>query len=121
MTQNPATAELREQFDPEVGLIVQQTDTGRFHPTRASLSFASAICAIEGISALPEAERVIRRVLRDQERQPGNIHQGGFKWMDEDRGVTDLNAVQFALEQLLPFYQDYSEHFSDSFRNELLE
>ncbi|HMO59651.1 MAG TPA: hypothetical protein PKA05_17805 [Roseiflexaceae bacterium] len=113
-------AALHERFDPQAGLIAQTTDTGTYHPTRESLAYAYALVQDAGPPALPQAEAIIRRVLRDQERQEGNIHHGGFKWMDEDQGVTDLNAVQFALEQLLPFYQDYGDLLSDTFREELL-
>jgi hypothetical protein len=114
-------AVMRERFDAQAGLIAQTTDTGAYHPTRESLAYACALVQAEGAAALPQAEAIIRRVLRDQERQPGNIHYGGFKWMDEDQGVTDLNAVQFALEQLLPFYQDYGDLLSEGLRAELLD
>ncbi len=41
--------------------------------------------------------------------------------MDEDRSVTDLNAVQFVLEQILPFLIDYGDYISPALRAELLE
>ncbi|MFO7170888.1 MAG: hypothetical protein DIU80_022905 [Chloroflexota bacterium] len=114
-------AAAHERFDPEAGLLAQRTDTGLYHPIRESFAYAAALVRADGERALPRAEQIIRRALQAQERQEGNIHHGGFKWMDEDQGVTDLNAVQFALEQLLPFYLDHAERLSPELRAELLE
>lgn len=113
-------AAMRQHFSEQIGLIEQHTDTGVYHPIRESFGFAYALVQAEGEAALPRAERIIRRALQAQERQPGNLHHGGFKWMDEDRGVTDLNAVQFALEQLVPFVLDYGDRISVDLRAELL-
>lgn len=109
------------RFDEQVGLIEQRTDTGVYHPIRESFGYAYALIQAEGASALPRAVSIIRRALQAQERNPANIHYGGFKWMDEDRGVTDLNAVQFVLEQLLPLLIDYGEWLSPEVRTELVE
>lgn len=108
------------RFDEQIGLIEQRTDTGVYHPIRESFAYAYALMQAEGESALPKAERIIRRALQAQERNPANIHYGGFKWMDEDRGVTDLNAVQFVLEKILPLLLDYGEWISPEVRAELL-
>lgn len=108
------------RFDEQVGLIEQRTDTGVYHPIRESFAYAYALVQAEGEPALPKAERIIRRALQAQERNPAHPHYGGFKWMDEDRSVTDLNAVQFVLEQVLPFLLDYGEWISPAVRAELL-
>ncbi|MCL6540419.1 MAG: hypothetical protein K6T87_07515 [Roseiflexus sp.] len=109
------------RFDEQVGLIEQRTDTGIYHPIRESFGYARALVQAEGESAIPQAERILRRALQAQERNPANPHYGGFKWMDEDRSVTDLNAVQFVLEQVLPFLIDYGDRISPAIRAELLE
>lgn len=114
-------AAMRERFDEQVGLIEQRTDMGVYHPIRESLAFAYALVQAGGAAALPQAERIMRRALQAQEHKPGHIHHGGFKWMDEDRGVTDLNAVQFALEQIVPFLLDYGDHITPALRAELLD
>ncbi len=110
-----------QRFDKQVGLIEQRTDTGVYHPIRESFGYARALVQAEGESAIPQAERILRRALQAQERNPANPHYGGFKWMDEDRSVTDLNAVQFVLEQVLPFLIDYGDRISPAIREELLE
>ncbi len=114
-------ATMRERFDERAGLIEQRTDTGVYHPIRESLAFAYALVQAGSTAALPQAERIMRRALQAQERSPGHIHHGGFKWMDEDQGVTDLNAVQFALEQIVPFLLDYGDQITPALRAELLD
>lgn len=109
------------RFDEQAGLIEQRTDTGVYHPIRESFGYAYALVQAEGATAIPQAERILRRALQAQERNPANPHYGGFKWMDEDRSVTDLNAVQFVLEQILPFLIDYGDYISPALRAELLE
>ena len=94
----------RARFDADLGLIEERTDSGVFHPIREPFGYAYMLLQAEGDAALPTVERIIRRALQAQERQADHIHYGGFKWMDEDQGVTDLNAVQFVLEHLLPLW-----------------
>lgn len=112
---------MRLHFDSELALVEQRTDVGVFHPPRGALTYAHALLQTEGDTALPTIERIIRCVLTTQERQAGNIHYGNFKWMYEDQGVTDLNAIQFVLEQLLPLYMDCGDRLSLELRAEILE
>jgi hypothetical protein len=116
-----ALESLRAHFDPQAGLIEVRTDTGVFHPIRESLGYAATLLAAEGAPALAQAEAILARALEAQERHPGHIHQGGFKWMDEDRGVTDLNAVQFALEQIVPLLIRYGPQLSQGLRQQLID
>lgn len=111
----------RARFDADLGLIEERTDSGVFHPIREAFGYAYTLMQTEGDVALPTAERIIRRALQAQERQAGHIHYGGFKWMDEDQGVTDLNAVQFVPEYLLPLYIDAGERLSPDLRAEILD
>ncbi len=109
------------RFNAELGLIEDRTDSGVFHPIRAAFGYAYTLMQAEDDAALPTVERIIRRALQAQERQPGHIHYGGFKWMDEDQSVTDLNAVQFVLEHLLPLYIDYGARLSPDLQAEIRE
>ena len=110
----------RTRFDADLGLIEERTDSGVFHPIREAIAYAYTLMQAEGDGALPTVERIIRRVLQAQERQAGHIHYGGFKWMDEDQSVTDLNAVQFVLEHLLPLSIDYGGRLSPDLQAEIL-
>ncbi len=93
---------LAARFDPERALVRAETDEGSFYPTRESLKYARYLLH----DAAPDdddcalAARIIGQVLALQERQPGNIHEGGFPWMADDGHVSDLNAVQFLVEEL---------------------
>ncbi len=111
----------RARFDADVGLIEERTDSGVLHPIREAFGYAYTLLQAEGDVALPTVERIIHRALQAQERQLDHIHYGAFKWMDEDQGVTDLNAVQFVLEHLLPLYIDYGERLSPDVRAEILD
>jgi hypothetical protein len=110
---------MRARFDPELELIAER-GADAFHPVRESLSYAYVLLQAQGRDALAQAQRILRRALGAQERQADNIHCGGFKWMWEDQGVTDLNAVQFALEQILPLYLDYGDWLDAELRAEML-
>src|SRR5262245_7997192 len=111
----------RARFDADLGLIEERTDSGVFDPIREALGYAYTLLKTEDDVALPPVEPIIHRSLQAQGRQADHICYGGFKWMDEDRGVTDLNAVQFVLEHLLPLYIDYGERRSPEVQAEILE
>lgn len=111
----------QSRFHADLALIEERTDSGVFHPIRETFGYAHTLMQAEGDAALPTVERIIRRALQAQERQPGHIHYGGFKWMDEDESVTDLNAVQFVLEHLLPLYIDYGNRLTPALQTEILE
>jgi hypothetical protein len=93
---------LAARFDPARELIRAETDEGLFYPTRESLKYARYLLhdAAPPDDDCALAARIIGQVLALQERQPGNIHEGGFPWMADDGHVSDLNAVQFLVEEL---------------------
>ena len=93
---------LAARFDLERELVRAETDEGLFYPTRESLKYARYLLhdATPGDDDCALAARIIGQVLALQERQPGNIHEGGFPWMADDGHVSDLNAVQFLVEEL---------------------
>lgn len=92
--------ELAAQFDPERELVRHDTDEGLYYTPRGTLTYARCLLLDGDAAERTLAARMIERVLASQERQPGNIHEGNFPWMVEDGHVTDLNAVEFVLEQL---------------------
>ncbi len=89
---------LTEKYDAELGMVRLQTSEGSWHDPRASLTYALALLLDDGDAN--EAERNVLNVLSMQERREGDPHYGNFKWLFEDEGVTDLNAVEFVLEGL---------------------
>ena len=58
------------------------------------------------------AEKVLNVVLGCQELHPDDPHYGNFYWMLEDSVVFDLNAVEFALERLVPMMIEHGERLS---------
>lgn len=92
--------ELAAQLDAERELIRQVTDEGRYYTPRGTLTYARCLLLDGGEAEPARAARMIEQILAVQERQPGNIHEGNFPWMVDDGHVTDLNAVEFVLEQL---------------------
>ncbi len=112
-----------EAFDPEVNLV-------RAHPrhiyargrknihSAAQASLYYAICLLES-GEVKKAEDIIRKVLTAQELHEGNIHFGNFRWIYEDKVVTDLNAVQFVLQSLLTIYKRYSDKLSNEIKEEM--
>ena len=89
---------LKEKYDTDLGMVRLETSEGNWHSPRSSLTFALALL-LDGDDG-SEAERNILNVLSMQERREGDPHYGNFKWLYEDEGVTDLNAVEFVLEGL---------------------
>ncbi len=49
------------RFDEQAGLIEQRTDTGIYHPIRESFGYAYALVQAGGATAIPQAERILRR------------------------------------------------------------
>jgi hypothetical protein len=94
-------AALAARFDPERELIRAETEDGLFYLTRESLKYARYLLrdAAPGDADSALAARIIAQIVALQERQPGNIHEGGFPWMADDGHVSDLNAVQFLAEE----------------------
>jgi hypothetical protein len=92
--------ELKEHFNAEANMVRMDTGFGTYHDPRGSLAYATCLLREGGSENLTLAEEVIDKVLFMQETRPGNAHFGNFRWLFEDDGVTDLNAVEFMLEAL---------------------
>jgi hypothetical protein len=70
------------RFDEQVGLIEQRTDTGIYHPIRESFGYARALVQAEGESAIPQAERILRRALQHRNATlPTRIMAASNGWM----------------------------------------
>jgi hypothetical protein len=95
-----AKRELAAQYDPERNLVRQETDVGVYYTPRGTLTYARCLLLDGDEQERARAAGLIENVLAVQERQAGNIHEGNFPWMIDDGHVTDLNAVEFVLEQL---------------------
>lgn len=91
---------LLEAWDDEAGLVRYSTEFGVFHDARGSLGYARELIAEGGADSIARAERILRAVASMQETREDDAHYGNFRWFFEDAGVTDLNAVEFALDQL---------------------
>ena len=113
--------EMMARYDAVAGMPEIRTEAGSFHAARESVSFARCLLDAQGRAAVPMAARAISAALTAQERRPDNIHYGNFKWMNEDRGVTDLNSVQFVMENLIPVYQDYHRLFDADLKRQILD
>lgn len=97
--------ELRRAYDPERGLVASGAPPGagaRVYRPPASLWLAHALLRSGGMADIREATGLIAVVLETQERSLEHPHRGNFRWLADDREITDLNAVQFVLRALLP-------------------
>jgi len=113
--------ELREHFDPEEGMVRIDTGFGWYHDPRGSLAFATCLLREGGSENLALAEKVIDRVLSMQETRPGNAHFSNFRWLFEDDGVTDLNAVEFMLEALALIMLHFGDRLSARLQERIRE
>lgn len=112
---------LPENFNPEVKLCFRTTDRGRIHTVLDSAPFAERLVANGTPQDLALAEEVLDAILSLQERNPLDAHYGNFRWTREDGPVTDLNAVEFGLEFLIPIMIRHAGRLSEALRERLLE
>lgn len=110
--------DLARQYDPARGMVATtaQGNTDALGLVRETMLFAYAAWQRDGEAALPSVERVLPLVLDAQERDLRHPHLGNFKWFFEQDGVTDLNAVQFVLENLLPLLSEAGHLLSPELR-----
>jgi hypothetical protein len=114
---------LEAQYDRTLGMVRLGTGDGSWHSPRDSLWYALCLLLTsdDAAEAASEAERIIRQVLTMQERRAGDPHEGNFRWLYEDDGVTDLNAVEFVLECLTHILLRASDRLSDGLLEEVDE
>lgn len=65
--------------------------------------------------AAPQAEAYLRRAFDAQDMKPESATYGGLPWRIGDDSISDLNAVEFALQPLGPLLIEYGDAFSKDF------
>ncbi len=101
-------------WDDETGLVRYETEFGVFHGSRESLAYADVLLRDGSAESVARAARIIANVVPMQETREGDAHHGNFKWFSEDAGVTDLNAVEFALDHLNALLIDHAGVLSEA-------
>jgi hypothetical protein len=107
-------------FNPQTHLQFQTTEKGVFHESRKGCAFARQLLANGAPEDLILAETVLGVVLSCQELHGNDPHFGNFYWMLEDSVVSDLNAVEFALEHLVPMMIEHGDSLSEEMRERVM-
>lgn len=110
-----------DDFNPTKNLIAKQTENGTFHESRQGARFAEELVANGTPADLELAHKVLDATLACQEVHLDDPHRGNFYWMAEDEVVTDLNAVEFNLERLIPMMIQHSDRLSSTLQARILE
>jgi hypothetical protein len=109
-----------ENFNPETLMLSKTTEYGTFHESRKAAGFAEVLVANGAPEDLVLAEKVLDATLRCQELHEDDAHYGNFFWMREDEAVTDLNAVEFVLEKLIPMMIQHGDRLSPDMQTRVL-
>jgi hypothetical protein len=94
-----------ERCDDALGMV--RHAVAGYHDPRATLAYARVLLHDGAPESVARAERALRNVLDMQERREQDVHFGNFRWLYEDAGVTDLNAVEFLLDDLVEIAAEY--------------
>jgi hypothetical protein len=121
MTQMNSPLPLPADFNPKTYLLYQTTENGIFHESRKGAAFAQRLLANGAPQDIDLAEKVLDVVLGCQELHVDDPHFGNFYWMLEDSVVFDLNAVEFALERLIPMLIENGDRLSPGMHARVLE
>lgn len=79
------------------------------HAARGTLAYAGVLLREGTAESAQRAERAIRAVLAMQETRPGDAHCGNFRWTLEEEAVSDLNGVEFTLEELISLLRSHGQ------------
>lgn len=112
---------LPEHFDPKTFLIAKTTENGVFHESRAGAALTEQLIANGTPEDIELAHQVLNATLQCQEQDEHDPHRGNFYWMAEDDVVTDLNAVQFNLEKLIPMMLRHGDRLSTDMQTQVLD
>jgi len=112
MSETKPPLALPPDYNPQTYLQFQTTENGIFHESRKGAGFARRLLANGAPHDVELAEKVLNVVLGCQELHPDDPHYGNFYWMIEDTVVFDLNAVEFALEHLVPMMIEHGSLLS---------
>jgi len=105
-----AILDARSRYDPQHALVASGPlgeGAGKSFRPAASLPYAQALLGEGDPESIQTACQILMAVLKSQERDPEKPHVGNFIWLAGDTEVTDLNAVQFVLRNLLPLLVTY--------------
>ena len=112
---------LPEGFNHELGIPSHVEEAGVYHATYMAARFAYKLAANGTPEDLVILERSIDTLTqRCQELNPEDPHYGNFRWELEDTVVEDLNAVHFAMIQLIPIGLRYKHLLSAKSYNQII-
>jgi hypothetical protein len=119
MTIDPADARAQQLFDEGAASLAARWDdeaamvrdpaSDKLHTPRGTLAYAGVLLREGSSTSVERAARAIRAVLAMQETREQDAHRGNFRWLLEEQGVRDLNAVEFMLDGLNDLLRDYSD------------
>lgn len=112
---------LPETFNLETNLVAKTTENGVFHESRAGAAFAEQLIANGTSDDIALAHQVLEATLNCQEHHEDDPHLGNFMWMAEDEVITDLNAVQFNLERLIPMMLRHRDRLTTDMQTRVLD
>jgi len=121
-TEIVSSVEIPEGFNRELGVPSRVEDTGVFHSTVMAARFAYDLAKNGAPEDLEILERAIDTLTQKcQELNPDDPHFGNFCWELEDAGVEDLNAVHFAMIQMIPIMLRFGDRLSETSREQILK
>ncbi len=85
--------------------MVRLREAPDYHDPRGTLAYARVLVR-EGDAG--RAVRAIRSVLALQETRPQDAHCGNFRWLLEQPCVTDLNGVEFMLDEIITLLREHA-------------
>jgi hypothetical protein len=85
--------------------MVRLREAPDYHDPRGTLAYARVL-AREGDAG--RAARAIGSVLALQETRPQDAHYGNFRWLLEQPCVTDLNGVEFMLDEIITLLREHA-------------
>src|SRR5581483_6855129 len=109
-------AEARAAYDAlwdDAPAMMRYSERPDYHDPRGTLAYARLLLDEGAPGAVERARAALAAVLAMQERTPGHAREGNFRWTLEDEGVTDLNAVEFMLDALIPIARDHAAALGD--------
>jgi hypothetical protein len=109
-------AEAREAYEAQwddATAMLRYAERPDYHNPRGTLAYARLLLEDGAPPAVERARRALAAVLAMQERTRGDAHEGNFRWTLEDEGVTDLNAVEFMLDALIPIAREHAAELGD--------
>lgn len=114
--------ELPEGFNHELGVPSHVEKAGVFHATYMAARFSYKLAASGTPDDLEILERAIDTLTQKcQELNPDDPHYGNFRWELEDPIVEDLNAVHFAMIQLIPIGLRFRNRLSGQCYMQIIE